>query len=68
MMLATSFFVFSEKPEKNDELLLLVLCVPDSRSQRLAGNKCMLPECCAAHHDTVRPDDEQRDDEHKGKM
>lgn len=35
----------------------------DLRSQRLAGNKCMLPECCAAHRDRARPDDEQRNNE-----
>lgn len=38
------------------------VCVRDLRNQHLAGNMCMLPECCAAHHDTARPEDEQRND------
>lgn len=33
-----------------------MFCVWDLRSRRLAGNKCMLPECCAAHRDMARPD------------
>ena len=38
----------------------------DLRSQHLAGNMCMLPECCAAHRDRARPDDTQRDHEDNG--
>lgn len=43
-----------------------LFCVWDLRNQHQAGNKCMLPECCAAHHDMARPDDEQRNDEDNG--
>lgn len=45
----------------------MLFWVCDLRSQRLAGNKCMLQECCAAHHDMARPDDEQRNNEDNGK-
>lgn len=44
----------------------VALCVFDLRSQHLAGNKCTLPECCAAHRDRARPDDEQGNNEDSG--
>lgn len=40
--------------------------VRDLRSQRQAGSRCTLPECCAAHRDTARPNQEQRHNADRG--
>lgn len=55
-MKGAEYCKYVQKVSQHDVMLCFGVC--DLRSQRLAGNKCMPPECCAAHHDMAHPDEE----------